>query len=347
MRSALKAVNADIAWQYCIAVHCLRADELPEPSPIKPMDDEVHVRVLELCGGCTGDGLEPTESAVLAAQHLADAAETAAATCSRSCKWPHQPQSILAQAEAEGTDGKLLYRSWLADRLDDLAHRASRNGFQLIRPVSDGLFHRISYMNHCCAGMNNASWTWNSNKNVLTCCTTRDVEAAEELTISYIAKPWCDLAKRARRQYLKNNYNFVCLCKACCQPVTLRCEKAKSDTGSKLGGLLLRWLQDDGPSPEENSPAENASSATSSAAQQETGSAVVSSPAPSSGHQQGTPPLSAGSHAAPKKVPSQHGRRQPPRAGRLPGDLVPDDAVLAEATTATTLSVADNAEMPK
>ena len=43
---------------------------------------------------------------------------------------------------------------------------------------------------------------------------TRPVAKGEELTISYISKPWCDLARPARRKYLKQNFNFFCLCKA-------------------------------------------------------------------------------------------------------------------------------------
>eukprot|EP00913_Durusdinium_trenchii_P020017 g18815.t1 len=77
--------------------------------------------------------------------------------------------------------------------------------------------YRVSFFNHCCAGLSNATWTW-SRAEGLTVKTTRPVAAGEELTISYISKPWCDLARPARRRYLKQNFNFFCLCKACMAP---------------------------------------------------------------------------------------------------------------------------------
>ncbi|CAK9115103.1 Cation channel sperm-associated protein 1 [Durusdinium trenchii] len=84
----------------------------------------------------------------------------------------------------------------------------------------------VSFFNHCCAGLSNATWTWllgatkwckdgpRSRAEGLTVKTTRPVAAGEakrgrhevgrpELTISYISKPWCDLARPARRRYLR------------------------------------------------------------------------------------------------------------------------------------------------
>merc|ERR1712032_700209 len=122
---------------------------------------------------------------------------------------------------------------------------------------ADGLFHRISFFNHCCAGLNNASWTWGCDGDgLLTVKATRDVVGGEELTISYIAKPWCDMAKPARRRYLKQNFNFVCLCKACCQPPSTnggyRCNQDSDRPSSKgLAGLLTRWVQDERAEPDD------------------------------------------------------------------------------------------------
>merc|ERR1740116_396120 len=113
----------------------------------------------------------------------------------------------------------------LAGRLEEYALRVSRNGFQVMdlkaRPPvgADALFHRPSFLNHCCGGLNSASWTFNSAEGLMTLKTMREVAEDEELTISYIGKPWSELAKPARRRYLKQNYNFVCLCKACTQPM--------------------------------------------------------------------------------------------------------------------------------
>merc|ERR1712078_352284 len=130
----------------------------------------------------------------------------------------------------------------MAKKIDRVASKAARNGFQVVnmkeRPPTtfDGLFHRISFFNHCCASQNNASWVYDGSTRLLNVKATKDVAAGEELTISYIAKPWCDLAKPARQQYLRQNFNFVCLCKACTmQPKEAPASQPKP---KDLAGLL-------------------------------------------------------------------------------------------------------------
>merc|ERR1719203_1969358 len=111
---------------------------------------------------------------------------------------------------------------------------------------ADAVFHRVSFLNHCCGGLNTASWVWNGGDGFMTVKTTRDVAGGEELTISYIGKPWSELAKPARRRYLKQNYNFTCLCKACTQPITASREGTQDQpkASGKLAGLLTRWLRE-------------------------------------------------------------------------------------------------------
>merc|ERR1719203_1146388 len=116
---------------------------------------------------------------------------------------------------------------------------------------ADAVFHRVSFLNHCCGGLNTASWVWNGGDGFMTVKTTRDVAGGEELTISYIGKPWSELAKPARRRYLKQNYNFTCLCRACtqtsaaCKPVGESGGKSPSAGGKdKLALLLSRWLNE-------------------------------------------------------------------------------------------------------
>ncbi|CAE7240930.1 Dnajb2 [Symbiodinium sp. CCMP2592] len=137
----------------------------------------------------------------------------------------------------------------LAQRIDAVAARVARNGFQVVdlesRPpaAGDALFHQVSFCNHCCAGLSNATWTWSASKG-LVLRATRGVSCGEELTISYIGKPWCDLARPARRRYLKQNFNFVCLCKACVNPDAAKGVAAalQAPKANKLQGLLLKWL---------------------------------------------------------------------------------------------------------
>eukprot|EP00747_Dinoflagellata_sp_TGD_P167579 gnl/TRDRNA2_/TRDRNA2_192218_c0_seq1.p1 gnl/TRDRNA2_/TRDRNA2_192218_c0~~gnl/TRDRNA2_/TRDRNA2_192218_c0_seq1.p1 ORF type:complete len:508 (-),score=97.44 gnl/TRDRNA2_/TRDRNA2_192218_c0_seq1:12-1535(-) len=252
MRKALLELSEACAWQYCVAVHCLTAAELtyPVPEGLKPFSEVARARLMQLCGGEFTEGEEPSELADAAAEHFLKAAESIAGT--EPVRWP-------AAAGTENIIDRHQHRKaavrWLAQRLDDIALRVSRNGFQVMdlkmRPPTsaDGLFHRISFFNHCCAGLSNASWTWNGGEGLNTIRTTAEVVAGEELTISYIAKPWCDLAKPARRRYLKQNFNFVCMCKACTQPPSAAgtsrdTSNVKSD--GKLGSLLLRWMQDGG-----------------------------------------------------------------------------------------------------
>merc|ERR1712224_439679 len=144
--------------------------------------------------------------------------------------------------------GKDAVVQWMAKRIDRVASRASRNGFQVVnmkmRPPTtfDGLFHRISFFNHCCASQNNATWVYDGSTCLLNVKTTRDVAAGEELTISYIQKPWCDLAKHARQQYLKQNFGFECLCKACTSVV----ESVKATEKPRdLGQLISLWMKGD------------------------------------------------------------------------------------------------------
>jgi len=237
MRSELEKEDSVCAWQYCVAVHCLY-DELPRPGidGLKPLSKDARLRLEELCGApASMKEFEPSALALITSRHL------------------------LRKAGMVGNCGRVTQNEEiLAARLDALAARTSRNGFQIMdltrRPPTsaDGLFHRISFFNHCCLGMNNASWTWDGNKGVLVVKASRDIAEGEELTISYIAKPWCDLAKPARQRYLQQNFNFLCLCTACAlsaeeeekvqRQLGPQTEAAKGKSG-KLGNLLTRWLE--------------------------------------------------------------------------------------------------------
>mmetsp|Transcript_89127 Transcript_89127/g.171532 ORF Transcript_89127/g.171532 Transcript_89127/m.171532 type:complete len:457 (-) Transcript_89127:82-1452(-) len=273
LRQELKVLSEACAWQYCVAVHCLSAQQLPQPAPLGlvPLPEEKQVKLQDLCGMESGDEdcVGPSELAAKTAEYLLQAAEMRSADGSLDEAWLCTASSASRSAASgsqnisnSGRGKRDCAAEWLANRLDDVAVRISRNGFQTMdmksRPplAADALFHRISFFNHCCASQNNASWTWNGPEGLLTVRTTREVAAGEELTISYIAKPWCDLARPARRRYLKQNFNFVCLCKACCQPAETRCtvsasnDAAEGDKGSiqttngKLAGMLLRWMRD-------------------------------------------------------------------------------------------------------
>jgi len=248
LRKKLLAVDEACAWQYCVAVHCMTSSELPSPLPdgLTAMVRDARSKLEELCGEEAESDMEPSELAAMAANHLL--VESASADSGGNSKLPADALRELAGDQCD-RDAVII---WMAKKIDSLASRVSRNGFQVANmkarpPTSfDGLFHRISFFNHCCAGENNASWVYDGVAQVITVRTTADVAAGEELTISYIAKPWCDLAKPARQQYLKQNFNFVCLCKACTRVTSREGPASEGETQKKvkdLAGLFSLWMK--------------------------------------------------------------------------------------------------------
>lgn len=246
MRAELVAMAPDCAWQYCMAAHGLSEEELPQPAPpgLAPLSAERRAGLMQLCGEVAEEGVAPSELAIVTVRHLL----------------------IPSGKKAKEEDPMVLA---LARRVDDVASRVSRNGFQVMdmkaRPPTgaDAVFHTVSFLNHCCGGLNTASWTFSGEDKMMTVKTACAVEEGEELTISYIAKPWSDMAKPARRRYLKQNYNFICLCKACTRPTAIckpasggGAEEARVGREGKLGNLLSRWLREDRDEEDEDPEAE-------------------------------------------------------------------------------------------
>eukprot|EP00927_Polykrikos_kofoidii_P025666 TRINITY_DN23026_c0_g1_i1.p1 TRINITY_DN23026_c0_g1~~TRINITY_DN23026_c0_g1_i1.p1 ORF type:complete len:522 (-),score=93.23 TRINITY_DN23026_c0_g1_i1:106-1671(-) len=268
LRHSLTKVSDACAWQYCVAVHCLIEAELPQPVPcsLGTFTEAMRKKLMDLCGDDSTD-LEPSTLGEITAEHLLKAAKEKAKADDAigGSKFQFPTGAPRGDEAVDSSDGshRLQVARWLAHRLDDIAARVSRNGFQVMdlqaRPPTsaDGVFHRISFLNHSCAGLHNASWSWNGKERLINVQTTADVAIGDELTITYIGKPWCDLAKPARRRYLKQNYNFVCLCKACTRPPPSRVpngdqQKALTEPLSdgkqpvgKLASLLTRWMKDE------------------------------------------------------------------------------------------------------
>lgn len=94
---------------------------------------------------------------------------------------------------------------------------------------SGGLFLEASRINHSCR--HNAQNTWNENIGRLTIHALRDIEAGQEITISYLPST-SEYAERQR--YLKEKFKFECKCALCSLP---RAQRKQSDT-------RLRKLQD-------------------------------------------------------------------------------------------------------
>jgi len=86
---------------------------------------------------------------------------------------------------------------------------------------SGGLFLEASRINHSCR--HNAQNTWNENIGELTIHALRDIEAGQEITITYLAST-SEYAERQR--FLKEKFKFECQCELCSLP---RARRKQSD----------------------------------------------------------------------------------------------------------------------
>lgn len=84
-----------------------------------------------------------------------------------------------------------------------------------------GLFIEASRINHSCR--HNSQNTWNENIKRLTVHALRDIEAGQEITISYLAST-SEYADRQR--FLKEKFKFECRCELCSLP---RAQRKRSD----------------------------------------------------------------------------------------------------------------------
>jgi len=214
LRTDLLALCETTAWAFCLALQLLTVQELAAPPPgINLLSDAARVHLSELCGA-------------------EDAPETPSML------------ALLAASRLDDMSGSSVIRTELARCIDIAAHRALRNSFQVVdmtaRPpvCADALFHRISFLNHCCAGYQNATWMYDGMTGLLSLSTRCSVAEGEELTISYISKPWSHLSRVARQRYLQQNYNFGCLCVACQRDI----RDGESARPSSLSSLMHRWL---------------------------------------------------------------------------------------------------------
>lgn len=81
--------------------------------------------------------------------------------------------------------------------------------------MTGGLYPTISLINHSC--LPNAHNNWNSEAQCETIYAIRNIQAGEEITISYYSEEK-DSSSDSRRAYLKDHFGFDCDCKVCSQP---------------------------------------------------------------------------------------------------------------------------------
>ncbi|KAF6825592.1 hypothetical protein CPLU01_10170 [Colletotrichum plurivorum] len=100
---------------------------------------------------------------------------------------------------------------------------ARTNGLPLGADTSEGgIFLEASRINHSCK--HNAQNTWNSELGQITIHAIREIEAGEEITISYLAVSATYVAAQAQ---LRSVFGFTCTCERCSLPESKR---EKSDT---------------------------------------------------------------------------------------------------------------------
>jgi hypothetical protein len=90
---------------------------------------------------------------------------------------------------------------------------------------SGGLFLEASRINHSCR--HNAQNTWNENIGRLTIHALRDIEAGQEITITYLANT---SESAERKRFLAEKFKFECKCELCLLP---RARRRKSDARLK------------------------------------------------------------------------------------------------------------------
>ncbi|KAI5862087.1 hypothetical protein GGS23DRAFT_104379 [Durotheca rogersii] len=81
-----------------------------------------------------------------------------------------------------------------------------------------GLFLQASRLNHSCQP--NAQHTWNASLGCLTVHALNDIEAGDEITISYFSGVSMERTKRQR--HLRDGFCFSCTCKLCSLPPPAR-----------------------------------------------------------------------------------------------------------------------------
>jgi len=86
----------------------------------------------------------------------------------------------------------------------------------------------------------------------------KPIKAGDELSITYIAKPWSVMGKAARMRYIEREYGFSCLCKCCSQPESESMTPSDAERPKDLTTLLTLWMQKGDPSKNNEGDDDNA-----------------------------------------------------------------------------------------
>lgn len=230
LREDLAVHDRPDTWCYVQALCTLSVEEVPQPVPagLEPLSAAQRAQVEDLCGEAEAAGLGMT-----CAEHLLRAIESSGAVRPPAAAPPDAP-----------------LKDWLAGLINRLAAKVHRNAFEVLdasftpQEVGTGLFPCVSLFNHRCVG-SNCEWSFKGAERLMELRTGRAVAAGEELSLSYLSKPWCDLARNARRAYIRQHLGFDCLCPACIGDEPGREAQCELSRPSNLSSLLTRWLKDE------------------------------------------------------------------------------------------------------
>mmetsp|Transcript_44107 Transcript_44107/g.127308 ORF Transcript_44107/g.127308 Transcript_44107/m.127308 type:complete len:368 (-) Transcript_44107:188-1291(-) len=188
-RKELESVDAERAWQFLLAAHCLTAADLPllRPAGMRPLTGEAGAKVMELKEDGLAINEESSSLSMITARH------------------------ILQTSGEAGNDTDDQVES-LARRVNAIAARISSHGFQvedrLTAPpaVICAVFYLASFVNTCSAGAHTATWEFDRKKQVLRVRATRMVGTGGEVTFDPASRPW--LGQKAKP-------GSTCVCTSC------------------------------------------------------------------------------------------------------------------------------------
>jgi len=189
LRRELEAIDAERAWQFCLAAHCLTASELPlvRPKGLKPLPAEAAAMITEVKPDASAINEKSARLAAITARHV-----------------------LRPSQEEHGEDH--LAQQRLLTRLEEVAARIAIRGFQMedrlaFPPTSVGVIFRLAaVVNMCSAGQHTATWEFDRKRQTLVVKAVRKLVTGGELTFDPASRPW--LAKSVRS-------GASCTCTAC------------------------------------------------------------------------------------------------------------------------------------
>lgn len=123
---------------------------------------------------------------------------------------------------------------------EEVVHNIYHTNTILAPPAGSALFPTTARINHACAP--NADYTFRADLQQMTVLATREIQAGEEVQISYFDAE--GRTRRERIEYLHGAYGFTCTCSACSAKGTQLSESDFRRTGIKEARARVReWSE--------------------------------------------------------------------------------------------------------